>query len=257
MYLERLGVFAQDNPYYTYGGKFYNCIYDNMLPNCVEYALLRTFESCEVSEPFQMFEGRSATGYPTAKDWYRDTILPKGEFLMKGSVACFDGNYGHVAFVERVIDENHAIITESQYDSNKDLRNYKYWNKRTVELEIGKSTLSGVGALQGFIYLPIHDNTVSRQNKAQIEILEEYVNVRTSANGNIKNVGCYCPMGVYDVLNSKEVDGFVWYKIDSKSWVREGSWLRYYPAEDDSLKTENEQLKADMKKIEEIVRKWV
>lgn len=256
MYLERLGVFADDNPYYQYGGEFYNCLYDNMLPNCTEYCLLRIFEAMEVSSPVQLFSNRSPLGYPTAKDWIKYTLLPTGDYIRDGCGAVFNGNYGHVCFVERKIDDTHAIITESQYDANKDLRNYKYWNKRTVELQVGKATLSGVGELIGFIYPPIKDIRTTRQNKAQIEILEEYVNVRTSANGSIKVDGCYCPMGIYDVLNQKEVDGWIWYKIDSKSWVREGDWLKYYP-EENSLKEENEQLKADMKRIEEIVKRWI
>ena len=256
MYLERLNIFADTNPYYQYGGQFYNCSYDYMLPNCTEYCLLRIFEATEASEPYQLFNGRSPLGYPVAKDWKKDTLLPKGDKLKDGCVAVFDGNYGHVCFVERKIDETHAIITESQYDSNKDLRNYKYWQKRTVELKVGKATLSGVGELLGFIYPSIKDIRTERKNKPQIEITEEFVNVRTSANGSIKVDGCYCPMGIYDVLNQKEVDGWIWYKIDSKSWVREGDWLKYYPAED-SLKTENEQLKADMKRIEEIVKRWI
>ena len=256
MYLERLGIFADDNPYYQYGGEFYNCLYDNMLPNCTEYLLLRFNEAMGNTAPVPFFNNRSALGYPVAKDWIKETLLPTGTGLRDGCGAVFNGTMGHVCFVERKIDETHAIITESQYDSNKDLRNYKYWQKRTVELKVGKATLAGVGELLGFIYPTIKDIRTERKNKPQIEITEEFVNVRTSANGDIKNVGAYCPMGIYDVLNTKEVDGWIWYKIDSKSWVREGDWLKYYPAED-SLKEENEQLKADMKKIEEIVKRWV
>ena len=256
MYLERLGIFSEDNKYYQYGGEFYNCSYANMLPNCTEYCLLRTFEAMETDAPVQLFNGRSALGYPKAKDWLKDTVLPTGTELKSGCIGVFNGVAGHVLWVERKIDETHAIITESQFDSNKDLRNYKYWNRRKVELKVGKATLSGVGELLGFIYPNIKDIRTERKNKPQIEITEEFVNVRTSANGDIKNVGAYCPMGIYDVLNTKEVDGFIWYKIDSKSWVREGEWLKYFPVQD-SLKEENEQLKADMKRIEEIVRRWV
>lgn len=257
MYLERLSSQGIDtSEYYVPGGKYNTSPSgsDVQMPNCTMYAFCRGYEMSEATERFDL--ARVGGGFGNAKDWYRDSPLPKGEFLMKGSIACFDGKYGHVACVERVIDENHALISESQYDPDKSLRNYKYWQKRIVELEVGKATLSGVGELQGFLYLPIKDNTTSRKNKAQIEILEEYVNVRTSANGSIKVDGCYCPMGIYDVLNQKEVDGWIWYKIDSKSWVREGDWLKYYP-EENSLKEENEQLKADMKRIEEIVKRWI
>lgn len=256
MYLERLGIFGEDNIYYQYGGQFYNCIYDNMLPNCTQYCMLRIFESTEASEPYQIFDGRSATGYPVAKEWFEKTILPKGYEIKDGCVAVFDGRYGHVCYVERKLDETSAIISESQYDSDKSLRNYKYWNKRTARLEVGKATLSGVGELIGFIYPDIKDIRTEKKSKPQIEVLEDYVNVRSSAGGDIKNKGCYCPMGIYDVLNSKNVDGYMWYKIDSKCWVREGSWLKYYSDDDEltRLKKENDELKARLKKIEEIAR---
>ena len=250
MYLERLNRFSEDNPYYKIGGEFNTYQGDVMMPNCCAYAYLRMEEAMELQTK-DNYLIRESGGFGNAKTWFDTTPLPKGYELKSGCIGVFNGVAGHVLWVERKIDDTHAIITESQYDDDKTLRNYKYWNRRTVELEVGKATLGGVGALIGFIYPSIKDIRTERKNKPQIEITEEFVNVRTSADGSVKNIGCYCPMGIYDVLNTKEVDGFVWYKIDSKSWVK------YYPVEDDSLKTENEQLKADMKKIEEIVRKWV
>jgi len=259
MYLERLNIFSDANPYYQYGGKFYNCIYNYKLPNCTEYCLLRIFSATSAVSPYQLFSGRSPTGYPEAKKWFNDTILPKGYELRDGCVAVFDGNSGHVCFVERKLDDTHAIITESQYDENKNLRNYKYWNRRTVELIVGKATLSGVGKLIGFIYPDIDDKRTERSNKPQVEIIEEFVNVRVKPEGELVSEGCYCPMGIYDVLSTKEVNGFVWYQLDTKAWVREGSWLIYH--NDDSevarLKKENTQLREDIEKIYEIIKGWL
>ena len=253
MFLERLSSKGIDtSPYYVPNGQYNTSppYSEVQMPNCVMYAFCRTYEETEATERYDV--ARVGGGFGNAKDWYSQSPLPKGSKMKTGAIACFDGTYGHVAIVERVIDSNHALISESQYDSDKSLRNYKYWQKRIVELEVGKATLSGVGALQGFLYPSINDIRTSRNNKPQIEILEEFVNVRSSAGGKIKVDGCYCPMGIYDVLNTKEVDGFVWYKIDSKSWVREGSWLKHYAAND-----EVGELKADMKKIYEIIKRWL
>ena len=246
MYLERLSVFSDTNPYYR--SKTFNkgLNTDLDIPNCTQFAVCRSYEACEVDKPFVMFRNRSAGSYPNAKNFFEDSILPKGYDLKEGSIAVFDGNFGHVAFVEQVIDKNHAIISQSQYSSNKSRRDYMYFEKREVELTVGKATLSGIGKLIGFVYLPIKEIRVSRDvKKEQILIKEEMVNVRIEPEGDVFAKGLYCPMGLFDVLDSKEVNGYVWYELEPNHWVREGGWSEYYPKEDynEELMKENETLK--------------
>lgn len=250
MFLERLQNYGmEDSPYFVRDGKYNHYSSDNQLPNCTTYCMLRTYEATEAKEPYPVAQNN--LGFPPAKDWYRSSPLAKGSELKAGSIACFDGNFGHVAYVERVIDKTHAVISQSQYDSNKSLRNYKYFETREVELVVGKATLSGVGELQGFIYAPINDIRVRRDsNKEQIEITQPMVNVRTAPNGYVYMNGCYCPMGIYNVL-SKQNDGtYTWYELEKDHWVREGEWLTYYELSDlASLKKENEELKRLLKEI--------
>ena len=252
MYLERLSVDGiSTSPFYIPGGKFNTSPpnSDVQMPNCTMYCYCRSFEATDATKPYPI--ARDTLGFGNAKTWYSLSPLPKGNKLKNGSIAVFDGNCGHVAFVERVIDDTHALITESQYDSNKNLRNYKYWQKRIVELKVGKATLSGVGELLGFLYLSIDDIRVERNsNKEQIEITKEMVNVRGTANGNLVRPGCYAPMGIYDVLSKQKVEGYTWYRLDKANWVREGDWLTYYPVDDiEALKKENEELRKKLKEI--------
>lgn len=253
MYLERLSVAGIDTSPYYQSKKFNKGKgTDSDMPNCTQYAVCRSYEatlsSMETKEPFSMFKGRSAGGYPMAKDFYNDSILPKGKELKVGSIACFDGTCGHVAFVERVIDSTHAVISESQYCSDKSIRDYRYWQTREVELIVGKATLSGVGALQGFIYLPVKDIRVSRDtDKVQIAVTEDMVNVRVKADGDVAVRGCYAPMGIYDVVDTAVTD-YTWYSVGSDLWIREGEWIDYYPIEDNEiarLKEENRVLAKD------------
>lgn len=248
MYLERLSSSGlEDSPYFVPSGKFNTSPAgsDIQMPNCTMYAFCRAYEATDASKRYDI--ARKGGGFGNANKWFSESPLPKGNKLKTGSIACFDGVYGHVAFVERVIDDTHALISESQYDDDKSLRNYKYWNKRVVELEVGKATLNGVGPLQGFLYLDIDDKRTQIDGSEQIEILEDYVNVRATPNGNIARKGCYAPMGVYNILSRREVDGYMWYELDKNNWVREGSWLKYYSSD----------LMDDLKKIKEILSKWV
>lgn len=259
MYLERLSCNGIDtSKYYAYGGTFNpvkSATSDSAMPNCTDYALCRGYEASQKDKPFPI--AKSTLGFGNAKDWYKSSPLPKTKQIVTGSIAVFDGKYGHVAFVERKIDDTHALISQSQYDANKKLRNYKYWEKRVVELVVGKATLSGVGALLGFLILPIKDTrTIRNTNVEQISIKEEMVNVRVKPNGDVVQVGCYAPQGLYNVLSKQTVDDYVWYEIDTGCWVRQGSWIEYYPIEDKEivrLQEENKQLKKIIKIYEDKV----
>ena len=253
MYLERESkVGMNSSPYYQ--SKEFNKAKGttNDLPNCTQFAMSRFFESCELDKPISIFYGSSVGGYPNAKNWYDKTTLPKGTELKTGSIAVFDGNYGHVAFVEQRLDSNHALISQSQYDADKSLRNYKYYESREVELVVGKATLSGIGKLIGFIYLPINDIRTNRNTFVdQVEITDDMVNVRIEPNGDIFQKGCYIPRGIYNALESRSDGTYNWYKVEENHWVREGDWLKFHPGvEEDTLEKENAELKEHIYNLE-------
>jgi hypothetical protein len=79
--------------------------------------------------------------------------------------------------------------------------------------------MSGVGKLLGFIYLPINDKRVERNlAKNQVEVSSQFINIRKSPSLSAEKYdGCYCPVGIYNVYNLAEADGYTWYKLDSKS----------------------------------------
>jgi hypothetical protein len=260
MWLPRLNLFSDNNPYYKNKDFNKGLGTDLDMPNCTQYAVCRNYEASEADKPYIMFKNRSAGSYPNAKNFFDDWILAKGYDLKEGAMGVCDGNFGHVFYVEEKIDDTHAIISQSQYDSNKSLRNYKYWEKREVELVVGKSPMSGIGALIGYCYPPIRDIRVKRDNtKHQIEITESMVNVRTSPNGDVFCKGLYCPKGIFNVSNVQIVEGYKWFELEPNHFVREGEWLKEYDiADDDYYKNlywkeveENKKLKA---RLDEIAR---
>ena len=253
MFLQRMIKAGMDSsPYYQSAtfNKAKGTITD--LPNCTCFCMCRSYESTEADNPFGMFYGSSVGGYPNAKNWYDKTTLPKGTELRTGSIAVFSGEFGHVAFVEQRLDSNHALISQSQYDADKSLRNYKYYESREVELVVGKATLSGIGKLIGFIYLPINDIRTSRNTFTdQIEITDDMVNVRIKPNGDIFQKGCYIPRGIYNAVESRSDGTYNWYKVEENHWVREGDWLKFHPGvEEDTLEKENAELKERIYNLE-------
>lgn len=218
--LERLQVWSDDNKYYKQNGLFNTFSDDVQMPNCTAFAFLRAQELMEADTKKSDII-RLSGGFGNAKTWYDTSPSPKGSELRAGSIGVCDGEYGHVFIVERVIDGNHALISESFYADDKSLRNYQYFHTRIVELEVNKATLQGVGVLKGFIYLPINDLS----KNARIEITEDFVNCRFLPDGEIYSKGLYLSKGKYQVLSVKKVNGYNWYQIDTNKWVREGSWL--------------------------------
>ena len=229
MWMPRLNVFSDDNKYYK-TKKFNKGLgTDNDIPNCTQYAVCRSYEASEVDEPYIMFKDRSAGGYPPAKKFFAETILPKGYDLKEGAIGVCDGNFGHVFRVEEKINEKTCIISQSQYSSDKTRRDYMYFETRKVELVIGKSPMSGIGAFIGFVYTPFTDIRVKRDNtKHQIEITESMVNVRKTPNGDVFCKGLYCPKGIFNVVDTQIADGYKWFELEENHWVREGEWLKEY-----------------------------
>lgn len=249
MYLERLSKTGMESSKYYQNRTFNHALGgEDDLPNCAQYDVSRGYEACLVDEPFLMFKDRSAGGYPEAGNFYKDTILPKGSVLKIGSFACFDN---HVAFIERVNTDGTCLLTDSRYDTNKSLRNDRYWRKMDgIKLVVGKKpNIANIGKFQGCIYLPISDIRVTRdESKEQILIKEDMVNVRVIPNGDLVEAGCYAPMGIYNVQDIKNDGEFNWYQLDKSCWVRDGEWLTYYPIEENELqrlKAENKELKKE------------
>ena len=258
MWMPRLNVFADDNKYYKTKTFNKGLGTDLDLPNCTAYAVTRSYSASQVDSPYVMFKNRSAGSYPNAKNFFDETILPKGYDLKEGCIAVFDGNFGHVAFVEEVIDSTHAVISQSQYSSDKSRRDYMYWEKRTVKLVVGQTSMSGIGALIGFVYIPYTDIRVKRDNaKHQIEITESMVNVRKTPNGDVFCKGLYCPKGIFNVEDTQIADGYKWFELEENHWVREGEWLKEYEiTNEDYYKNlywaEVEKNKALTRKLKEI-----
>lgn len=223
MWLRRLqasGVVSPYNKYYDPNGSFNIYTGSVRMPNCTAYAYLRAQEAEQLikRDPYLI---NSNGGFGNAKTWYATTPLPKGSVLREGAIAVFDGNCGHVAIVEKKINDHHAILSESNYDDDKSRRDWKYWQTRDTELIVGQSTISGVGPLIGYIYLDIDDKRVLRNgNKDQLRVNYDYINVRQGPGlDSPKYSGCFCPDGIYDILDTAEADGYTWYKLADNYWI--------------------------------------
>ena len=86
--------------------------------------------------------------------------------------------------------------------------------------------------------------------KHQVEVLSTTLRVRTSPSLN-GTYYCTCPSGLFNVLQQKEADGYVWDEIEKDRWIatKEGSWTVDYPATERKVTPVEENTKAHQVEI--------
>lgn len=227
---------------------------------CTWYAFGRALE-VGYSEPC-WFSGSGSDGYGSytnAKEWLKHVRSPwevKGADYtpVAGDIAVYDGQYGHVIFME----------TSTMYSE------YRSGDKNSF----ANGNFKKSSNLLGFLHYPYSTiDTVERNaNVNQIETTDESLRIRTKPSLNGEVVG-HVQVGYYNVLSMKDADGYTWYEIAKNRWCA-NIGVTYLPANDDILKelesifnqmrakieakeSENKELKADMASIDKIAKKWL
>lgn len=227
---------------------------------CVWYAYYRCLEVG--FSPCEWWDRATQTGsYTNAKDWlanYRDPwqVMPPDYDAKAGDILVYDyGEYGHVIFMET------------------DVMTSEYRNGDPNSFRIGKKGEFG-GTLIGVLHYPYDPlNPVPRnENVDQIQTTDEALRIRTKPSLDAEIVG-HVQLGYYDVLDTKEADGYTWYKLAKDRWCANESVI-YLPSEDDfvkeferfldstkakikGLEDQNKEMKEDYTAIAKIAEKWV
>ena len=93
-------------------------------------------------------------------------------------------------------------------------------------------------------------NVARDENKNQIEVKVNNLNVRTDGTLSAESIGV-AKIGYYDYYETKENDGYTWYRIDMWQWVAYNeNWINVLPA-----KIENEYYTLNYNDILENVAK--
>lgn len=232
---------------------------------CVWYAYYRSLENSLPAPCWYDGSGDNGFGaYTNAKDWLKNYRSPWIPYSVEeypsytpfaNDIVVYDGEYGHVQFME-------TDTMYSQYSSG-DPNSFK------------NGTFERKSNLIGFLHYPNEVlNPVARNTDVnQIQTTDASLRIRTKPSLSGEIMG-YVQIGYYDVLDSKDSDGYTWYKLAKDRWCANVSTI-YLPSDDtdiiaeiekyfDSMKSkikllsdENTDLKTDMKNIENISRRWI
>ena len=214
-----------------------------------------------MSAPCYWDRATKSGSYTNAKDWlkeYREPWMPVTDPNYKpvqGDILVYDGEYGHVIFMETDI-----LTAEYRNGDPNSFRNAKLGDFN--------------GKLLGVLHYPYQPvNTVERnENANQIETTDESLRIRTEPSLDGEIVG-HVQLGYYNVLDQKENDGYTWYEISKDRWCADIGIIYYPVAEDfvkqleeflnvtrakiNSLESENEDMRNDMKQMKNIAERWI
>lgn len=236
---------------------------------CTWFAYYRCGESDKgLSYPCWWDRTTHTGSYTDAKKWlenYRDPWEAKGKdyIPVENDIVVFDGPYGHVAFIEKVEGDT-AILSQYMSGKKESFSNYPW--------KIGTSY---TGPLLGYLHYPYSAVPVVERNESvdQIQTSDITLRIRTKPSLDADIVG-HVQLGYYNVLDTKDADGFTWYKLANNRWCANVS-TTYLPSDDtdiireleeyfdrmkskvNELTDENTDLKDDMVQIENISSKWV
>ena len=187
---------------------------------CVWYAYYRCGEK---SLPYPCwYEGSGTSGYgayTNAKEWlkcYRSPWVPypvsqyPDYVPVENDIAVFDGECGHVQFFE-------TDVSISEY-SNGDPNSFRF---KKFERKPN---------LLGFLHLPIDLPSPVARNTSVDQIQTTDINLRIRTKPSLEgDVVGHVQLGYYNVLDTKDADGYTWYKLSKDRWCANVS-TKYLPA---------------------------
>lgn len=212
MFLARLSEAGiKESPYYNDNSLSAFNGTANAMPNCTAYAFARTAELCAPANVRDnvLFARKGADN---AKAWYSATLWDKGSVPKVGAIACWDGELGHVAVVEEVLDDGSVLVSQSNFGGT-------FFETKEYSCKVGEIT-DGVGLVfQGYIYNPyVNDIRTYSIHDGQVDVIADRLRARKSPNGELYD-GLYCPVGTYDVISIMHEGDYDWARIDDGVWI--------------------------------------
>lgn len=169
------------------------------------------------------------------------SLIKKGKEVKQGQILGYMGETGlaqgvHLHFEYWVCPKDYKYNSNDASKYAKDPLKYLYlFDDQTVTTASSNKVNTVVG-------IPVKKDN----NKEQVEVLKEYLNCRNGYSLTSKILG-YANIGYYNVLDKKESDGYVWYKIDSNKWIASvKDYVKAYNKEEEKEEeTSNELLDYD------------
>jgi len=195
-----------------------NC---NVLANCTSYCIGRFNESTNQNAITYWAPMNAENFYAMAYKWGLET----GQEPRLGAIICWSGGEpaepddgkGHVASVEKMNqDKTELTLSESGWNSY-------IFRTRKINNNNGNWGASSKYKLQGFIYNPnivkLAEPVERSDQINQLKILKSKLRIRAEAGLKADILDFAIKGAIYNDLETKEVDGYIWHKIADHNWL--------------------------------------
>lgn len=167
------------------------------------------------------------------------TSLPVGKVVEQGQIYYQEGTKGKVTG-----NHIHLAISKGKFSGTGWYKNeYGNWcanNQYPVHKALFLDSKSKVMDDGGYDWIVTDKYTVDNvtpkvernDDMEQVEVLVTQLRVRKEPSLKGEVIG-YATPGFYNVLDKKEADGYLWFKIAEEQWIatsEEQGWTKYYPA---------------------------
>lgn len=204
----------------------------------------RTYESCNAVWLESLEKVKYADGtedYMVIMTFHDNSItsLPVGKVIKQGDVYYQEGTKGYATGNHIHLSISKGKFTGNGWHKNEHgnwVANNQYDVHKALFLD-GKTKVLNDGGYQwvkteSYKIDNVTKNVERDESMEQVEVLVEQLRVRKEPNLKGEILG-YAKKAIYNVLDKKEADGYLWFKIAENQWIatsEEQGWTKHYPA---------------------------
>ena len=194
-----------------------NC---NVLANCVGYGVGRFNEESNQGGITYWASMNAENFFANAYKWSLETGQePRiGAMLCwaKGKPAHAEDGAGHIAIQETKFDGKNMTISSSGYKSY-------IFKTQKINNSNGRWGMGSAYTFLGFIYNPnivkLAEPVERNDEVNQLKILKPKLRIRADAGLKADILDFATKDGIYNDLETKEADGYIWHKIADHNWL--------------------------------------
>ncbi len=238
----------------------------NVLSNCVGFANARFAEIQGKNKCTYQLVCNAENFIESAKNKglkISDVAVLGGIMVWQGgdTLSSKDGNAGHVAVVEKILELDKDNKPCKIYTSESSWGGTAFFNATRTN-DNGRWGMASGFKFRGCIINPacnindqITPNVARNENVNQLQVLVDQLRVRKTP-GTSKEVLGYATKGYYNYYETKTADNYTWYRIATNQWVAyDKEWEKILPKKESEIDILKKELEAEKKLNAELSKK--